>query len=83
MTSSGTMPLRLSAMRTRNVASERQNENSFTGRLPCGRIGLVCFLPGFIAEIVMAASISYYADGREEMAATLAAKQDRQAGGRQ
>src|SRR5262249_13099872 len=30
ITSSGTMPLRLSAMRTRNVASERQNENSFT-----------------------------------------------------
>ena len=33
MTSSGTMPLRLSAIRTRNVASERQNENSFTGPL--------------------------------------------------
>src|SRR5262249_38172703 len=30
MTSSGTSPLRLSAIRTRNVASERQNENSFT-----------------------------------------------------
>src|SRR5580765_7983149 len=31
MTSSGTTPLRLSAIRTRNVASERQNPNSFTG----------------------------------------------------
>src|SRR5687768_10208409 len=29
ITSSGEMPLRLSAMRTRNVASERQKEKSF------------------------------------------------------
>jgi hypothetical protein len=47
-------------MRTRNEASERQNENIFTGRLPCGRLGS-CVLAGFIAEIVMAASISYCA----------------------
>src|SRR5262249_23716960 len=41
ITSSGARPLRLSAMRTRYVASERQNENSFTApALPinCGRI---------------------------------------------
>src|ERR1051326_6438572 len=30
-TTSGARPLRLSAMRTRKVASERQNENSFMG----------------------------------------------------
>src|SRR6266540_4570968 len=64
-TSSGTMPLRLSAMRTRNDASERQNENIFTGCLPCGRWACV-FLPGFIAEIVMAASISYYVNDTKE-----------------
>ena len=42
-TSSGTMPLRLSAVRTRYVASERQNENSFIV-LPPAEIVMDLFL---------------------------------------
>src|SRR5438105_2803197 len=44
ITSSGMMPLRLSAMRTRNVANERQNENSFTAP-PFAKIVKELFLP--------------------------------------